>query len=266
MGNKKELYYPVEKIQAKEILPEIDYLSNNDHFILVQMPNGRKLLVNNCSETYGLLSCQDIFPLFEEELKKIYDFESQYAHFNYSKFYIEYLIKYQEFLIGNKNDILEPKIKIHHSYDGQTKFHLYFGFCRKIDGNDLFGKIFEKPVMFKHTIKNLNLIVEESMESIKNFISKIEENVKDYSYLANICLEQDIEEYVLEISEAVSFPKNMIGGVIERIRLEKNKSLLTCWLIYNGFLYQLKNYGGKMFEETKLKIDKKIFKYIINNF
>jgi hypothetical protein len=262
---REDFLTPAFMAEVKDLLPDWGAVPYYNNIIWVEK-NNKKTLVGVCSDIYGFISTLDIFPKIEELLKGKYEFEATYKQQDYNKYYVDYVFKGLDLFIGNKNDLIKPTIKIVHSYNGQLKYTILFGFYRQICTNGLYGFAKKSQFDYKHTIKNVDKIINDSLNEIENFLGEVEmEGIKRaYEVLDNKeCFYPDRVKEILKIIPL--FPKKAIVSVNDILQEENLKGEITDWIVYNTFNQVLNNYQNKLYEEEILKIDNKIFEYLYNN-
>lgn len=268
----KEFYSPVKLVDTTEILSnaEMNLMPYNSKAVVVSPPEGGEKVVSFCSDTYGLVKNEEIFPEIEKLLGEQFTFSKKYRHWNFAKFYVDYEIQGKETYIGNAKfaDEVRPTIRIMHSYNGQLRYSAVMGFRRQICSNGLWGYVYETDFILKHTTNNLQNIFQKTMEGVVNFIDKVEDFKLKYELLTerNVI---NLEERVDQVLEKVKiFPKRQRELVIERAHQEHNTNGLPIndWLIYNAFNYQLNhNEAIKSQDDQKMLLDRKIFEVIFKD-
>lgn len=252
---------PVEKIPIKETFNGYSALPYTNYAICIKKGE-EKIIVGLCSKKFGIIPCSNLFPVLETEMNKNqYFFEKKYLHQNYCRFYVEYIFN-NEMEFGLNREIIKPSIKIIHSYNGSLKYTINFGFWRKVCSNGLYGFNFVFSLGFKHTMDNIEKIINESMEKLDIFFDKIEEIKFHYSALEKRKIIK-YEDRVRLIADKTKFPRKSILPVIERIKVESIGGEVNDWIIYNSFNYVLNNSDFKIYEEEKIKLDIKIFNQIV---
>lgn len=261
---REDFLLPAYKIEVKDILPLWGAVPYYNNIIYVEKDT-KKILVGVCSDIYGFVPTRDIFPKLEDLLDKNYEFNVIYKQQDYNKFYVDYIINDYDISFGRNNEIIKPMIKIIHSYNGQLKYTVLFGFYREICTNGLFGFIKKSEIDFKHTINNIDVIINDSINGIKYFIEKEIEQIRNkYEKLdQKECFYPEKVEKIL--GKLNFFPKKAIPQLEEILINENKKGVITNWVIYNAFNQILNNYNTKLYEEEILKVDNKIFEYLINN-
>jgi len=129
-----------------------------------------ELDLNYCSPRYELVPNADIFPVVRQLLiSHGIEFTESYSHIDYARFYASYIItdkRYAHKINGSTSDLVYPMLKVQHSYNGQTKYNIVFGYYRVICTNGLVIPVEE--------MKHYNLsMVGKHTESIKRSLQKL---------------------------------------------------------------------------------------------
>lgn len=268
----KDFYSPVRLVDTTEILSNANtaLMPYNTKAVVVTTPEGNDKVVSFCSDIYGLVKNEEIFPEIENLLGEQFKFTKNYRHWNHAKFYVDYEIVGKETYIGQAKfaDEVKPVIRIMHSYNGQLRYQAVMGFKRQICSNGLWGYTYETDFILKHTKENLKNIFERTMEGVVNFIDKVEDFKMNYELLTERKV-TNVEERVDQVLELVRlFPKRQREMVIERAHHEMSVNGLpqTDWLIYNAFNYQLNhNEAIKSQDDQRMVVDRKVFDAIFEN-
>jgi len=264
--NMKEFYAPVSLIETDSLFKGAETtLGYNDHCVVVHSPSQGDIIVNFCSEGYGLIPTEDLFPPLEKELKKHCKFDATYQVLNHGRFYVEYNLKGMEYKIGKK-DAMSPILRIQHSYNSQIGYRVEFGFYRLICENGMWGIKFEAAETIYHTAGNIQIIIDQTMDSVDKFIEEAEDVKGQYEILGGRKI-RNYKDRIKEVMEATKFYQ-VEEQIILRVETEKkeHKLPMTDWLVYNAFNYQL-NHNKVLTAppETKLKRDKEVFAYMLEN-
>lgn len=269
--NRQQFFAPVKKVKSIEVFPKMNFSDHNDHCVIVDRPDGGgEQVVNFVSERYGLLENKQFFTELEKQLRaNKLRFETDYNHIDYCKYYASYKVEGRDLSVGQTKymDKIKPMIQIQRSYSSQIGFRLLLGFYRQICSNGMFGLKTQSVANLKHTVGNLDKMYETINTTIQRFLEESKDTIEQFQ----VAGDREIvnwEDRVMEITANTSFPKKSIEQVINRINFESNQNNLpiTDWLIYNGFNYQLNHsqgIGGS--PEAKIKLDKELFKHIIDN-
>jgi hypothetical protein len=261
------LYQPVEKVLMEELLPEFQHLSGQKHAMVLTLPNGKKEIVNYCSDDYYLVQNKDIIPAFIEEISKFFKVETSIKVRNDTRFYVDFHLKQKEFTMF-KGDIIYPAIRYVNSIDGSVKYHWEMLFWRQICSNGLKGFVNWDSVKNMHTpgLENITDFT-KVMEMTSLFLAEADEHFENYRFLQS----QNVKKPALRIEEVLDetdFPKSLEEDVLYRLETESQQlgiSQITDWLVYNAFNYQLNHAEEyKAREEKKAKIDAQVFQYLLN--
>ena len=262
------IFMPVTKVKADTLLSGYLFNSDNDHFIQVETPKGKRM-VNNCSEDYTVISNREIMVPFVDELLKTYTgMDVQVKQRKDAQFYVDFHLPGKQFKVVKKDDII-PRMRIQNSYNGRVKYAIELGFLRLVCTNGM-----TVPAGFHGKIKMMHtpgagegLALKKSMEMLDTFIKSAPEIMAPYLKLSEQPV-SNIEERIAEIIENTKFPKRQAEEVLARVNHEMAllKQPATDWLIYNGFNYQLNhNEAINTMEHKKDKIDESILLHLLGN-
>jgi len=262
----KEFYAPVEMIKSQDVSPALQFLSYNSSQVIVDHPELGKVVVNNCSDGYGLIPTYHIFPAIEEKLEEEYFINREYEVKNVAKFYTNYTIK--DNAISVKNEQLEPFIRIQHSYNSKIQFSALFGFYIERLDTYLYGGGF-KPVMLSHTEGNIERIIEDTLEGVQLLVEEMHD-LPHFELLSSHNIKKaNIESTLESIIKDTKFHQ-IPNEILETIQSEmKHSEVKQCnlWIIYTSMMWHLNNNANiTMQPENKTHLDIKVFIYLIDNF
>ena len=270
-------FVEVETIQSteKELIKIIDY--------------SKKLRVNSCSSRYELIPNSDIFPAIEQVLlSNGIKFRAVYKMINFARFYVEYIIEDERFAyeIGN-GDIVQPVIKVQHSYNGLTKYSITVGYFRLVCTNGLViavedMKQFNLNIVGKHTAN-----IKNSLNRLESALNMFRENSKvlqiitskyktlNAAKVVNNDLKEAIKLTLEKSGIALNESKNLntVDNVYLRITKELNEhkelqfnGTFTNWHVYNGinsYIYDdLENIATP---EIRVTSDQNVFELLLKN-
>lgn len=133
--NREEIVLPVRMVPTTELMPEVlvttDAHSSSVLVTKTEEDNQFDILVNTCSDGYGLLPIADFINPFEEQI----NIKDVLYRSNLSRFEISYVLE-ESFKVGRKS--YNYLVKVVHSYDGSTSFKTFFGFVDS-EGIEYFG-------------------------------------------------------------------------------------------------------------------------------
>lgn len=224
--------------------------------VVVGIIDGQEWDLNYCSDVYSLIPNADVFPNVERILnEKNIGYSVEYRVIDNVRFYADYNITDTNlgYRIEGTNDIIQPLIRVQHSYNGLTKYQIKFGYFRLVCTNGLTIPVQE--------MKEFNLcITGKHTESIKHSFDELEKMIikfgdeahtitnaitTKYQKLANKKV-IDTKKRVTEILEGTQIAMidnskfNTLNDITARIIEEINNPQLgyngQCndWLIYNG--------------------------------
>ena len=265
--NLNEIYFPVEKIPNPELEHGVELPSGLQYAVQVTKPDGVKRIVNYCSEIYHLVPNDTVIPLFLDTISKYYKVETQVKINQWSRFFVDFILKDKGTNIG-KGDPIFPKIRVINSYDGSIKYQYMNQFWRKICANGMMGwtggnthlKMMHTPAIGEE------VSFEGVMEMTSKFLAELGEHTEVFKELADQVV-RNPELRVEEIIEETSFPTTLHEDVLYRLGQEKeqlNLQYTTDWLVYNAFNYQLNhNEDFKAKESKREKMDHEVLTYLL---
>lgn len=264
----KDLYVPVEVLPNPDIEMGIEVPSGMKNVVRVTKPDGTKRTVNYCSDIYHLVKNEDIIPKFQETISKYYDVEASCRIRDWSKFFVDFIIKDKSVSII-KSDALQTRIRMINSYDGSAKYQFYVSFWRQVCSNGMMGWADSGHRVKKMHTPAIGKEVEFSkiMEMTSLFIADMADNSELYKELADHELSRPYDR-IEEVLEETSFPSSLAEDVVQRFEIEKDilgVKLPNDWLVYNAFNYQLNhNEDVQTKEQKRDKIDVEVLDYLIN--
>ena len=268
--DKKGFFAPVSLVDTASLLNgQFDVRSDRSKAVVVEKPDGGSSIVNFASSSYGLHPTSELFGRLEAEMEGKIDFEANYYHEDFKRFYADYTLKGRTTSIGNlnfKGDNVAPKIRVMHSYDSWIPFTFQIGMWRQICTNGLHGYKFEQKARVKNTVNASPEIYRVMVDEMTTLL----ENVKNIEVVYNDMANRSIANWTERIEAVVqgtSFPARQVEAVTQRLILEQtNHDLpITDWLIYNAFNYQLNhNSVIKTDEYKKMELDQAVFEILAN--
>lgn len=267
----ESLFNRVYKVPLRDLIPGIQTNAQKEFAVVTEVNNQRKIL-NLCSAGYQLVENYKIVEHVEQMLERVgFKYEMSYKQYGNAKFFIDFTIDNQFNLPIMKNDRLIPRLRIVNSYDGSVKYSAIAGVYRLICSNGLVIPYDQIKRFRKRHTKQL-----EGDESIKLALEVIGALIEDSESLLEPYMDLmeakvfDAELRIEEVVEHTSFPKNLSEQVLDRIN-EEQKSLhipvVTDWLVYNGFNYQLNhNYEDSTIQDHKReRIDLEVMDYLLTH-
>lgn len=256
--------------------------------VVGQVDNGEAMELNYCSKRYELVPNVNIFPQIEEVLKKNkIEFTAKYRHIDNVRFYcdIDITDKRYAYKMKGTSDNIRPMLKIQHSYNGQTKYKITFGYFRLVCKNGLTiavqeMKAFNLVITGKHTASILHSI-QQLDKMLKYFAANAQEVttaiVSKYELLGGrmITNVQDRVKEVLNANKIAVIDNskfNTLNEITKRIDLEaKDASLgykgrVTDFLVYNAInRYIFDSERTIAAPEKKAETDSKVFEYMLEH-
>ncbi|MDD4922189.1 MAG: DUF932 domain-containing protein [Bacteroidales bacterium] len=261
--------------------------SNSEYSkIIIGQLGGGDFFLNACSPRYELVMNTDIFPNIEGVLKaNNIEFTVSYSHIDNVRFYADYVITDSRFSYRMKgsNDVINPLIRVQHSYNGLTKYRIIFGYFRFICGNGL--------VVAVEEMKKYNLcIVGKHTEIIRKSFYMLDEMLKFFAANAAVVvydltakyemlggrMVDKVEDRILEVLNAnkiiaVDNKKfSTVDSILRTITTEANNPVLgyqgkvNDWLVYNGInQYLFDDNRNIVAPELRMDKDSSVFEYML---
>lgn len=256
--------------------------------VVVGIIDGQEWDLNYCSDVYSLIPNADVFPNVERILnEKNIGYNVEYRVIDNVRFYADYNITDTNlgYRIEGTNDIIQPLIRVQHSYNGLTKYQIKFGYFRLVCTNGLTIPVEE--------MKEFNLcITGKHTESIKHSFDELEKMIikfgdeahtitnaitTKYQKLANKKV-IDTKKRVTEILEGTQIAMidnskfNTLNDITARIIEEINNPQLgyngQCndWLIYNGINQYINDDNLNVATpEARQDKDVRVLEYMLQN-
>lgn len=268
--DKNGFFAPVKLVDTAELLNgQFDVRSDRSKAVVVQKPDGGQSIVNFASPSYGLHTTTELFGHLESEMQGKIDFEVNYFHEDFKRFYADYTLKGRMTSIGRlnfKGDNVAPKIRVMHSYDSWIPFTFQIGMWRQICTNGLHGYKFEQKAKVKNTVNASPEIYRVMVDEMTTLLENVKNIEVVYNDMANRSV-TNFTERITEVVSATSFPTRQVEAVTQRLITEHTAHGLpiTDWLIYNAFNYQLNhNSVIKTDEYQKMVLDQAVFEVLAN--
>lgn len=249
---------------------------------------GEPKLLNQCSDVYELVENERIFPNIEQVLfNNAIDFDVTYKHINDVRFYADYNITDSRFAykMNGTNDLINPMIRVQHSYNGLTKYAIVFGYFRLVCTNGMTiaveeMKEFNLSIKGKHTeiiLKSLEMLNDKLNFFVQNAALITSKIVSKYEQLAdNVVV--NVEDRITEVLEAAKITAvdnskfNTIEDILSRIEAEAKMPNLgyngkvNDFLIYNGINQYLNDDSINIqAPEKRAETDSIVFEYMLAN-
>jgi hypothetical protein len=246
----EDICFPVE-MRDEEMNSNSEYSQR-----VVGVIGGAEKLLNQCSPRYELVKNEDIFPNIEQVLfNNAIDFNVVYRSIDDVRFYADYNITDKRFayLMRGTNDLINPMIRVQHSYNGLTKYAIVFGYFRLVCTNGMTIPVaemekFNLSITGKHTeliLKSFERLNEMLQYFVYNAASITIDITKRYETLASKSVTNVSErlEEVLKAAKIIAVDNSKfstVNDITSRIMAEANMSNLgyngkvNDFLIYNG--------------------------------
>lgn len=276
-----DLLFPVELIDNPR--------ATNPEYckVVTGIVDGQEMDLNYCSDRYALVPNADIFPKIEAVLNAHgINYNPEYKHINNVRFYADYNINDSRYAYKMKgsNDVIQPMLRVQHSYNGLTKYRIVFGYFRLVCSNGLViaveeMKEFNLAIVGKHTEQILH-----SFDELNTMLVNFGENAKQitnaltakYELLGGSWVE-NVQDRLTEVLKAnkiamVDTSKfNTLNDITARIMDEAQNPTLgyngrvNDWLIYNGVNQYLNSDRTIAAPETRMETDSKVFEYLLES-
>ncbi|MFW5895752.1 MAG: DUF932 domain-containing protein [archaeon] len=261
METLENILFDVEKVDMQEIT---GFPANKDYqYGIVGHIDGKKKLLNVCSDRYELVPNSEIFPKIRNILNEGgLEFSEKYESFNDARFYADYIIESDHVKIGqSENDIIKPKISIRHSYNGMTQYAIIFGYYRMVCSNGLVVPVKGKEaqnlhIMGKHTI-SIRTSLDMLMNRLNTFISNMNLYKQTFDQLGGQWIENP-QKRIEEALEASKIPTKYSSNIMETVQKEAQTiydGSINDWLIYNGINQFIHKGDNKKVPEQREKYD-----------
>lgn len=278
----EDLLFPVEMIDNPR-------KTNKEYSkVVTGIVKGEEMDLNYCSDVYKLVKNEDVFPNIEQVLfNNGIDFDVEYKHINNVRFYADYKITDERYKYTMKgtNDGIMPMIRVHHSYNGLTKYKIIFGYFRLVCSNGLVLPVEEMneynlfidgkhTEVIVHSFEMLNAILLRFTNEAKQITEKI---TAKYEVLGDNWVE-NIEDRIEEVMNAskLNIVENSkystMNDIVSRIMNEANlpnlgyNGRVNDFLIYNGINSYINDDGVNIVApEKRLENDSKVLEYMLNS-
>lgn len=276
----EEFLFPVE-VRDEEMWSNKEYSKR-----IIGIIDGKEKLLNQCSPVYELVPNKDIFPNIEAILiANGIEYTVTYRHINHVRFYADYVItdkRYGYRMIGT-NDVIQPMIRVQHSYNGLVVYKIIFGYFRLVCTNGLMiavqeMKQFNLCIIGKHTE-----VIKHSFSRLNEMLVYFAENAKDVTSAITNRYETlgghwvaNPEERLAEVLEASKIAMvdnknfNTLNDIMSRINNEAQMPNLgyngrvNDWLIYNGINQYLNDDSRNIAApEKRMENDSKVLEYML---
>jgi hypothetical protein len=254
---------------------------------VVGIIDGKEKLLNQCSNIYELVENERIFPNIEQILfNNAIDFDVDYKQINNVRFYADYRITDSRFAykMNGTNDLINPMIRVQHSYNGLTKYKIVFGYFRVVCSNGMTialeeMKEFNLSIEGKHTeiilnsLKMLNGKLNFFVANADIITSKI---TAQYEKLARKTVDNPTEriEEVLKAAKIIAVDNakfNTVNDILARIEAEANMPNLgyggkiNDFLLYNGINQYLNDDSNNIqAPEKRMDVDSKVLEFMLH--
>jgi hypothetical protein len=203
------------------------------------------------------------------------------------RFYADYEItdKDYTYIMKGTNDKIYPLLRVHHSYNGVTKYKIIFGYYRYVCSNGL--------VLPVQEMKRFNLcIIGKHTEAIKRSFAELDAMLKFFVAEADLIvgtitgkyetlggrMVANVQDRITEVLKATKIAMvdnsnfNTVNYILLKVKEESTNTVLgyngkvTDWLIYNGInQYVNNNKRNIAAPEVRIETDSKVLEYMLEN-
>lgn len=275
------ILFPVQKVETSSILP-VGFAthSDNSHAIVATLEDNSHRVLNFCSSRYALVpNSIAIVPAIEKIKAAGLQHKMSVNHVDHRKFYVNIDFMEHAHSVGESKDLIFPRVKITHSYDGTLKYGFTFGWFRLVCSNGLVIPVKEKEAQNINVVgKHTNLInhnISLFFEKLTYFLNNATLIKKNFEVLADRAVLNPADR-IEEVLRATQFIKkeektdrdNALIEYVERIvTMEAEKLSYTNvndWLIYNGINHLIHNEElSSKHPEFRSAEDRKVFDFIL---
>ena len=266
-----EILFPVRKQTVEDATNGALVGHGGNGYIVSGLIDGEWKLLNTCSSIYHLKPNQEVFPPIAERLDKAgIKYNLKVSHDNYEKFYVDFIIQDRKYAVGNPNDLVYPKIKVFHSYNGKLDNMISFGWFRIVCSNGLVIPVKEKEddnfiIRFKHTMENKEKY-EQLFDKLDDLLDSSEELVGRYQVMTDRAV-IDIPERIIEVINGVGgrMPKKIWAHAHDTVcdEMKQLKCKPNDWLVYNAINRHLFNDElNKIHDDIRDDLDRKTIQFM----
>lgn len=261
----KSIYFPVEKLELKDYLHDMEFDPAITHGIFATTKEGKKRLINVCSSGYGLIPNKELIqPILDDFEAKFGEVEVKAYNFHYARFRVDVILK-KDPIKFSKGTIF-PKVTITNSYDSSVRFMGSAGIFRLECLNGLSTPVGKGiKVDFMHT--------SGAVTNAENFIESIREfadNTKDIKQMYEPMTEKILtpgraQEIIEEVRNTTSYPKMAVEFANQRLQEELTtiKAPLNEFILYNALNWGLFNSPSTLRDHKKFKIDQEVLNFFL---
>jgi len=259
------LFYPVEKVFAKDLAPNMSFPEGKGYWIIA--PENKNMVLNTCSEQYGLITNKELIMPFFNKWKKTHDLRVTLRNMTDAAFKLDFVfkdIKLGKLRVGD----LFARASMLNSYDSSIKYQFDCGFWRLKCENGMAMPQGER-IHIKTIHKNGTVLAaEKTIEGIETFLGNMDNMLHIYDPLIENKLRiAQAEARIMELVEEEIFPTRSAEIALDRLRLEaKEGEEINDFLVYNAMNYALNNNPESRTRITKIdETDRQVLDYLIAN-
>ncbi len=263
------LMRPAYKVGVQDLIPGYTTNSYNSHRVIVDLPEGEKRVVNDCSADYQLIRNSAILNPIIAGLKDVGPVTVKGLSWKDAVFSMQVIVG--KLLQPNGKavkDSLYPELQILNSYNGKIRCSIRMGMFRVICENGAaIPEDFGQYAEFSHTPMNEeDLAVNKILKHFEAFLGIADKVAGVYDDLKFMPV-MNLENRVDEVIENTKFPAKLKDDVMDRITFERAQGYKsTDWLVFNGFNFQLNHQEELAWDPAKkVKVDRDILMYLLNS-
>lgn len=270
------ILFPVEKITLREATEGKLVGYGENEYVVRGFIDDEWRVLNCCSAIYNLKPNVEIFPAITRLLDQSNTkYRLRVMHDNYEKFYVDYVLTEEKYSVGFKDDVIQPRIKVYHSYNGKLENLISFGWFRAVCSNGLSIPVESKKdenftLRFRHTVDNESNYV-QLFHRLHAFLdSYAADQVSQFKQLQDRVV-VDPSERILEVINAVGgrMPKKIWGPSYDTVIREMDRFKITKandWIVYNAINTNLFDPDqNKIHQDIRSDLDEKALIYMINS-
>lgn len=243
-----------------------------------------ELDINYCSDYYELVPNVEIFPVIRQTLiDHDIEFIESYSHIDNARFYAHFRITDERyaFYVGHSTDKVQPVINVQHSYNGQTKYRIQFGYFRLICSNGVTiaveeMKEYNLSIVGRHT-KSILRSLEQLNDTLTYFVNNADQIKLAVTAKYNTLAGNWVENWNDRVTEVLNTNKiiivetkkgnNTLQYIKEVIDSEKHlyDNKINDWLIYNAINRYINDDTINIkAPEIRAELDSKVFESMLS--
>lgn len=279
----KHVCFPVEKVLSIELMPTMEFNSENSYAIVAKWPDIptrieggkfgdiRKKVLNFCSDIYKLIENSSILePLIPVLEKKFSNLIISASNYRDGQFIVRMTPVVPTF--APKSEVIKPAIFFMNSYDGKVLAQAIGGLVRYVvdeKGNvETTYSTYLTGLSFAYTFKHSNEEI-YSMEGISAQVDSYIENFvnveNQIDLLKQITISnptpKKLEKMIRNLTTKTNFPLKEIEETIDRVLYEAEvfQSEISLWMIYNSINYVVSTSEASLSDKQRIDTDSRVY-------